>query len=147
MPVTLQRKHTFWLLGFEVLVCLALVLLGTDTARATGNDLESGEMRVSRETTLGSSLKVDLPFDFRARFAGLYMRNSHAIDSLAYDRVASPGPALRRHSLFESRFSIGRPVWKNVELEVAWASRNEVSVSDVVGFGRQTVGAFIRFTH
>jgi hypothetical protein len=147
MPVTLERKHTFWLLGFEILVCLALALSGSNAAQATEADFEARAVRSPRSATLGSALKVALPFQFRARLAGLYMRDGHVIDSLAYDALTSPGPALRSQSLFESRFSIGRPIWKNLELEIAWASRNEVSVSDLVGFGRQTVGAFIRFTH
>jgi hypothetical protein len=89
----------------------------------------------------------DLPGKFRARVGGIYTRTRHAIDALAYNRWLSPGPAIQRESLIESRVSIGRELWSGVEVEVAWATQTPLSFASAPSPDRQTVGAFVRLTH
>jgi hypothetical protein len=91
--------------------------------------------------------EVELPFDLAARFDGLYSRTRYAIDRMAFDHWLEPGPSIQRDSLIESRFSVGRELWTGVQLELAWATQTPFSFSSTPAPDRQTVGAFIRFSH
>lgn len=90
---------------------------------------------------------VELPMAFRARLAGLYTYTPFLVDAMAYDRQTRLGPAVRSNHFFETRLAIARPVRRGLELEVAWSSQSLVSMTANPVFDRQTVGAFIRFTH
>ena len=104
------------------------------------------EGRAARARAGLALLDFDLPFAFKARVDGLYSRTRYAIDALAYNRWLSPGPAVQRDSLVESRVSIGREVASGVEFGIAWVTQNSLSFRAVSAPDRQTVGAFIRFT-
>lgn len=125
---------------------IAIWVVCASSAQAFGDDPIEREGRSMKGRAGLAVLDVDLPFDFRARLDGFYSRTRHAIDALAYNRWFSPGPAVQRDSLVESRVSIGREVWDGVELEVAWVTQNSFSFRSMSAPDRQTVGAFIRFT-
>jgi hypothetical protein len=127
-------------------ISIALLVVCASSAQAFGKD-PIGRDGVSRTGRAGLAiLDIDLPLEFRARLGGLYSRTRHVIDALAYNRWLSPGPAVQRDSLIESRASVGREIWDGVELEVAWVTQNSLSFHSVSAPDRQTVGAFIRFT-
>jgi len=115
-------------------------------ALALGNDSSPDDVHRQRVGARVSPVDVDLPFKFTARAGGLFTRYRYAIDGLAYNRWLSPGPAIQRYSLIESRISIGRKIWRGVELEVAWATQSPFSLRSLSMPNRQTIGAFIRLT-
>jgi hypothetical protein len=127
-------------------VSIAVSIVCASSAQAFGSDAIEREGPSAKGRAGLAILDLDLPFEFRARLNGLYARTRHAIDALAYNRWLSPGPAVQRDSLIESRVSIGREVWDGVELEVAWLTQNSFSLRSMSAPDRQTVGAFIRFT-
>ena len=126
---------------------MALLLFHASGAQAIDVDPDNLRFGVTAGRPGLSIVDVGLPLDFRARIAGLYTRNLHAVDGLAFDPLSRVGPAIRRYSLLESRVSIARRVWDGVELEVAWALQSPLSMSATPSMGRQTFGAFIRFVH
>jgi hypothetical protein len=123
-----------------------VVFLFANHAQALGNDSSHGDSQFRKVGAGLSLVDVDLPLEFKARVGGLFTRYRHAIDGLAYHRWLSPGPAIQRDSLIESRISIGRKIWRGVELEVAWATQSPFSLRSLSMPERQTIGAFIRLT-
>ena len=124
---------------------IATLLFCASGVQATGNDYDKLRLRTPAVLPGLSIIDVGLPLEFRARIAGLYTRNHYVVDALAFDPLQRPGPAIRSHSLLESRVSIVRPLWDGIELEVAWAMQSSISVTPSVD--RQIFGAFIRFVH
>jgi len=130
-----------------VAIGIATILLCSSAAQANGNG-NSGIKRQAGGSRAGLSfVDLELPLDFVARMGGLYTRYRYAIDAMAYNRHLSPGPAIQRDSLIESRISLGRRIADGIELEVAWATQSEFSFTSMPGTPRQIVGAFVRFTH
>lgn len=132
-------------------VSIGMSIVGASSVQAFGNDAMEREAPSAKgRAAMGRAglaiLDIDLPFEFKARIDGLYSRTRHAIDALAYNRWLSPGPAVERNPLVESRVSIGRKVGAGVELGVAWVTQNSLSFRSMSAPDRQTVGAFIRFT-
>ena len=89
---------------------------------------------------------IDLPLSIRARFDASYMHHSYVSDRLASPIVNSVGPGIDSDRSLESRIAFTKPISKGIELEIAWETRNRIASSDLMGFGRQTVGALIRIT-
>lgn len=90
---------------------------------------------------------IDLPLQLRARFDAHYSKYGSPVDHLAAPHAAALGPELRFERHIESRVALTRPLWQGIELEVAWQTRNRVEAGgDLMGFGRQVVGAQIRIT-
>jgi len=127
------------------LVVVALFLCANHV-QALGNDSSQDDVHFQSVRAGVSLVDIDLPLEFTARVGGLFTRYRHAIDGLAYNRWLSPGPAIQRDSLIESRISIGRKIWRGVELEVAWAMQSPFSLRSLSMPDRQTIGAFIRLT-
>ncbi|MBW1884456.1 MAG: hypothetical protein JRJ58_13055 [Deltaproteobacteria bacterium] len=147
MSAPLQNLSILRLCCFAIATSIATLLFVASSAQATGNDLGEFGSQLPRGQLGLSVVDVRLPLDFRARIAGLYTRNHYAIDALAFDPKLRPGPAIRRHSLLESRVSIVRTLWDGVEFQVVWAMQSPLSISASPSVDRQTFGAFIRFVH
>lgn len=126
-----------------LLFCLSCV----GTTQASGSEAAEARLRAPHRGIGFSLVDFDLPLDFQARVGGLYTRYRHGIDALAYNRRMSPGPAVQRDSLIESRISIGREVVSGVEVEVAWAAQTPISFRSMSTPDQQTLGAYIRFRH
>jgi len=89
---------------------------------------------------------IDLPLSIRARFDASYMHHSYVSDRLASPFVNSVGPGIDSDNSLESRIAFTKPITEGIEIEIAWETRNRLATSDMMGFGRQTVGALIRIT-
>lgn len=129
-----------------VATCVLVLILCATNAQALGNGNADVSIGSKSERAGMPLLHFELPYALKARIDGLYSRTRYAIDALAYNRWLSPGPAVQRDSLLESRVSISREIWDGVEIEVAWATQSPFSVRSIPSPDRQTVGAFIRFT-
>jgi hypothetical protein len=146
---TSKRSRSFrpsWLalsIGLSIVWVSSVQAFGGEVLEREGTSTKG---RAAKSRAGLAILDFDLPFEFKARLDGFYSRSRHTIDALAYNRWLSPGPAIRRDALIESRVSIGRKVLSGVDLEVAWWTQNPLSFRSLSGPDRQTVGAFIRFT-
>ncbi len=89
---------------------------------------------------------IDLPLQIRARFDASFNRFRTRPDDLAAPIVSAVGPGLRFDRHIQSRVALTRPLARGVELEVVWETRNRIESGDPMAFGRQLVGAMIRFT-
>ena len=91
---------------------------------------------------------VDLPLGLRARFDASYSDYVYSSDLLSQSflALAQVGPKIVGDRTIESRIAVSRALAPGIELEIAWESRNNLAVSDPMGFGRQTIGALIRIS-
>jgi hypothetical protein len=128
-------------LAASTLQCLVAVTgFATDTI-----DPASVGPRMGR-SGLGQGLTIlDLPLQFRAQFDATYTRSLYASDILATPHVNEFGPSLRDDHSLQSHFELTRFLSDRIEIGIVWGGRSRISETDFLDFGRQTVGAMIRF--
>lgn len=132
-----------------VALCVMLTALVLGPISASGQDFV---FEVSKETPpiidwrAKGLAYIDLPLRIRARFDATYMHHSYVSDRLASPFVNSVGPGIDSDRSLESRIAFTRPISERIELEIAWETRNQITTSNPMGFGRQIVGALIRIT-
>lgn len=135
-------------LGFVVVgLFAALSLLPVSALADPGNQLSVKKKKAPIVDWRAQGLTyIELPLEIRANFDVTYMRHSFDSDHFASPYVNRVGPRIVSDESLESRISFTRPIADGVEIEIAWETRNRIAASDQMGFGRQIVGALIRFT-
>ena len=122
---------------------LALMLCTLPPLALAGSAAEAPDNASEKWRARGLAF-VDLPMGVRARFDSTYTRNPFQSDDLSLPYVTHTGPGIRGERSLESRFALTRPITDKIEFEISWGTRNSLASNDPMGFGRQTVGAFIR---
>ncbi|MCP4907210.1 MAG: hypothetical protein GY910_19720 [bacterium] len=112
-------------------------------------DLTPGQSLLNEQDPLWRSRGlafVDLPLGFRVRYDAVYSRHLYASDLLSQPHADAFGPSIQSDSTLESRFALTRAIAEGIEFEIAWETRNSLAAGDLLGFGRQTIGARIRIS-
>jgi hypothetical protein len=128
-----------------------LMLLSASGAQAFEADRTSGVVSgIEEPAARPSMVDIMLPLQLRIRLDGAYARNRRSDRALASRSELATnrfGPALRDPFAVESRVVLTRAVSKGLEVGVSWTGHNRLSESEGVDFGRQFVGALVRFVH
>lgn len=142
-PLARRRIPT----GFVVLGLLAtLAVLPVSASADPGDEISVSEEPPIIDWRAKGLAYLDLPLEIRARFDASYTHHAFDSDHLASPYVNGVGPSIISERSLKSRISFTRPIADGVEIEIAWETRNRIVASDPMGFGRQVVGALIRFT-
>jgi len=146
-PDSTQPPRVFLLIG---LLTGLLLAWSPGDARAFGEPDSSGSPEQPDVRTSDDSLfDFGLPLSFRIRLDGTYTRNRYASEVLSsLLRTARFGPPLGTPLAVESQVALTHSVGiEGLEIGVAWGSRSRLSDLNGIDFGRQFVGAVIRFSH
>lgn len=133
--------------AIALLSTLLAWLLGSAGAHAADAfDARASTLEAAERWRAGGVAFLELPWGLRARYEAQALLAMPSGDDWIATLFEPPSAApQRRHRVLESRVALSRVVAPRVEIELTWATRNPLSMVDLIRIEDQRVAAMIRF--